>query len=808
MPVVNGLFSGVDLRTRSHPSVEVTTQPHRALTTTRQKLAWLLAVVCAILAVILVAFERRPGTSAASLRAAVRSVAASAHPVDAAIGLLLLGWWIGAPAFFDDGWTIARHAAFRTTGGFSNYYESFGANLPLGYWLEWSQHWLTGATDALIVLRIPALLCLAATWVLCRWILSQLTSRASSPVALCALAVGFAAMVMAWGMTLRQEPAVAVLVAGVMACSVRFLKNQTPAPLAVAAVLVPLAVTAHPAGIVALAPLIALLPLPLRWARTQPAAAVALLTASGALFFTLAFVGSDVEQRANDAQTMSAVSTTIVDWRQELGRYAKLSDEDIGGVAGYGAPLRRASVALMLLAALAFIGRRRRDGRMPLDLPATTLVAALALLVITPSKWPWHFGVLISLAAVAVATEAIRLRSEASRVTNWHAWPFVAIGVTSVAIAWSWFPRGAWNAVDLRTLDWTLGLESWLPLSKLAVALPLLLLGLGVAVAARRGRHAYETPWRIVSWSVPILAVPLIAFTVSVLAVDAARSPAWTLPRQNIDALTGDAHCGLADELVVPSYASMRPLPALGSTRDGPTARWPAGSPVAGLPSFTLGPATGAPSVSPWFVLPLNRSVGLFVSGQPAPTDRLELQWGTGQSERVRPSRIDQVPLASVSQRDANVPWRFVAAGELKRPPRAATVARLALSTDGPSGTSLGITPPVAYNDETLATRLEQGGASALVQPNVLPFAPCAQLPQLSDGIVEVPGTLVTTRDWPTPFPYLPSSPFTGLLDMYSVEPLPLADSGNPPPDLVVFGIDQRIPGGLETAPDMETSAE
>ena len=63
------------------------------------------------------------------------------------------------------------------------------------------------------------------------------------------------------------------------------------------------------------------------------------------------------------------------------------------------------------------------------------------------------------------------------------------------------------------------------------------------------------------------------------------------------------------------------------------------------------------------------------------------------------------------------------------------------------------------------------------------------------------------TRDWPTPFPYLPSSPFTGLLDLYSVEPLPLADSGNPPPDLVLFGIDQSIRGGLEAAPDKEAFA-
>jgi hypothetical protein len=805
MPVVNGLFSGVDLRSPSHPQVAVTTQTHKTVTSTRQSVAWIAAVACGLFALILVGFQRRPRLRPA-WTATARSVAA-AHPIDAAIAVLLLGWWIGAPAFFDDGWTIARQTAFRTTGGFSNYYESFGANLPLGYWLEWSQHWLTQTTNALVILRIPALVCLAATWVLCRWILAQLTSRSPGPMALCALAVGFAAMAMAWGMTLRQEPAVALLVAGVMACCVRFLKRQTAGPLAIAAVLIPLALSAHPAGIVALAPLIALLPLPLRWARSHPAAAVALVTASGAIALALAFLGSDVEQRARDAQTMNDVSTTIVDWRDELNRYTLLTQTDVSGVSGYGAPLRRGSVALMLLAALAFVGRRRRGSRTPLDLPAMTLIAALVLLVATPSKWPWHFSALIAFVAVAVATEALRLRGEAARSTDWKARPLIAIGVTTVAIAWSWFPRGAWNALDLRTLDWTLGLESWLPFSKLALALPLALLAAGVASAARRGSHAYEVPWRVAAWSAPILVVPLMAFTVSVLVVDAARTASWTLPRQNLDALHGEGACGVADELLVPSYASMRPLPLRNSATVEPTPAWLPAPPVPRLPRFILGPVSRQSSASPWFVVAPDQPLGLFVSGQPAAADRLELEWGAVTGRRVRRVRLDAVPLRSVSERGATVPWRFVAAGELQRPPRDATVTRLVLSSDEPSATTIGVTSPVKYTNETLASRLDRRGASELVLPNMLAFTPCARLPRLADGIVEVPATLVTTRDWPTPFPYVPSSPFAGLFDLYPLERLTLTDSPNPPSDVVVFGVNQHIYGAREAKADKRISA-
>ena len=49
-------------------------------------------------------------------------------------------------------------------------------------------------------------------------------------------------------MTLRPEPLTALLVASVLLCTIRFVERSTAAPLAVAAILVPLAVTAHPSG--------------------------------------------------------------------------------------------------------------------------------------------------------------------------------------------------------------------------------------------------------------------------------------------------------------------------------------------------------------------------------------------------------------------------------------------------------------------------------------------------------------------------------------------------------------------------------
>ena len=87
------------------------------------------------------------------------------RPVDAVVGLALLAWWIFSPAYWDDGWISARLASYDDAGGFSTYYDGLGANNPLGFWLDSIQRLFLLASDSLLVLRLPALLALAATWV-------------------------------------------------------------------------------------------------------------------------------------------------------------------------------------------------------------------------------------------------------------------------------------------------------------------------------------------------------------------------------------------------------------------------------------------------------------------------------------------------------------------------------------------------------------------------------------------------------------------------------------------------------------------
>ena len=386
MPVVNGLFSEADLRDATRPSIAVTTRVHDTRATAIQAAAWTVAALTALLALFVVASDGRRGVRRFEAGRVFKAAVARAGAVDASVVLGLVAWWILAPAFFDDGWAVARQRALSTAGEFSNYFEPYGASLPLGYWHDWVFHWLTDATDQLAMQRLPTLGCLVATWFLTRWAFALTTRRASSERGTTwALGVAFVVVSMAWGMSLRQEPAVAVLLGVVIVCSARFVTTGSTAPLAVAAAAIPLSLTVHPAGVVALAPLLAVTPSVFRWLRSFPAAAVALLAAGGALTLTLGFIGSDVEHRALDANAIGHGATTgSVGWRNELVRYSVLALPRADDLTGYGTPLRRGSVVLMLLAAVAVLAFHRRF-RTPLNaIAAYTLPLALMLLVLTP----------------------------------------------------------------------------------------------------------------------------------------------------------------------------------------------------------------------------------------------------------------------------------------------------------------------------------------------------------------------------------------------------------------------------------------
>ena len=771
MPVVTGFFSGFDLRT-SPPAVELDTGVHAVNARPHQTLAWIVAALAIGAALLLVAFDRRPARPA-GVRSRVR---ASARPADAVVAVALLGWWVLSPAFWDDGWITARERMFEHHGGFSSYYDALAGNLPVAYWLEWSQQWLTQSVDSLLWLRVPSLLLLAATWVLCRWILARIA--APSRVALWALTAAFLVGAMAGGMTLRPEPVTAFFLVAVLACVVRFRERESAAPLALVAALVPFAILGHPAGIVTLAPLLVVAPSIVRFARANIAVAGTLIASGIGLFAVLAFVGSDLDGRRFDAQWTRTYGPHA-EWRDEFLRYTWLQDY------AYGTPMRRLAVALIGLAVLGFLLRRRRNGLALIDLPAASLGLTLILQIATPSRHPFQFGALLGLAAIAVAAETARLRDEEG---GWSIKPFVVLGAATLAAAWAWSPRHGWNPLDLRTVDWTPGIEDRLPLQSLAIALPFLLLAGGLLVARRRRDAVAPVSWRVAAWTAPVLALPLVVFTAGVLVADTAKTDGWTLARQNLATFRGDLGCGLADgEPVVDRDSLGVPL-----TDFRQVPEWVPPTPVTGLARYVLGP-TGRPPETP-FPLPSDNRFGLFVAGTLGTDDRLSLEFSgrgvLGASEPLSPETVTEVMSDTAA-------WHFFGPAELPDPPAGAETMRIVLTPGADPGPAVAVTAPVAFSENPLVDELRPERGRTLVLPAALMYLPCIELPHLANGVVEVPRHIVSANIEFTPLGNA-TSPFVGLFDLYPIERVPWADLDNPPAEITVYRVDPRIPGAIE----------
>ena len=255
MPIVTGLFTELDLTTAQHLRVSLRTRDYATSQTARQIVATVLALTLVTITLVLLGLDGP--RQRAGVRKRLRSTWASRHPTDAVVVATLAVWWIVAPPIVDDGWYWIQHRLFGDLGTINQYYEMWGVNIPLGFWVDMLRHPVLGAANDIVFLRVPALLVLIAIWGACRWCLNASMEPPVSRVALWTLAGAFLAGAMAWGMTLRYEPFTCVLTTIVLASTLSFVRHPRIVPLLVALPVVALAVTAHPAGVVSLAPVLA-----------------------------------------------------------------------------------------------------------------------------------------------------------------------------------------------------------------------------------------------------------------------------------------------------------------------------------------------------------------------------------------------------------------------------------------------------------------------------------------------------------------------------------------------------------------------
>jgi hypothetical protein len=463
MPVVTGLFSGLDLR-RSPIRVAVHTRAYTTSETPTQIAAAALAIALACAALFALAFPagvalRERVFQIPPLRRRVRLLWLARDRSDAVVVGVVILWWVLAPTFSDDGWLWVEHRTFQDLGTISFYFDNWGLASPLGYWIEWLRHWALGSTQELLWLRLPSLFVLLATWPLCRWCARRVVPGEPTRLIRWSLAGVFLLGAAAWGMTLRLEPVVALLTLCGFAAVMSFIRAPRFAPLTVAFPAAVLAATAHPAGTVGAAPLLVCLPHLGRWLRTHGAKVIplvgALLAATLGLALVLFTLDADLRTRLHDASVVRAGDLHSEPFWHEYMRYTHF--DGFGG----GTAIRRLSLALLLLATLSAL-TRKRPGRASLSAtPGYTLAVALVLLAFVPSKWPWHFGTLAALGAVAIAAEVGHLVSGSRQAQTWPLRQLVALVAVSTACLWAWWGPIPGSPLELQKLSWSDGFNHY-----------------------------------------------------------------------------------------------------------------------------------------------------------------------------------------------------------------------------------------------------------------------------------------------------------------------------------------------------------
>jgi len=542
MPVITGLFTSLDLRRGNAPQIVVRTRPFATSWSARQTITAALAVLLICIALALAI----PLPSGRVLRGNVHRAWSARDPSDAVVVGLIIAWWIIGPVFLDDSWLAMQYRMLADVGSANLYFDNWGVEPLSGNWLVWVAHRIVGSTHSLVVMRTPALVVLLAAWLLARWCLRSAAGEVS-PHARWTLAGAFLVGSTAWGMTLRPEPVICLLALVSLASMLSFSHVPRTAPLATTIVVTALAVAAHPVGVVAAAPPVAASPTLVAWIRrTRPGATIATLVlvgfACGLLLFTL---GADLSARLTSGDALSS-SAAHGQWWREDRRYTSF------GYLGGDNPIRRLSLALMILTVVGLLTRLRSVQTGVSLVPSRSLAAGLLFLTLVPSKLPWHFGSLLGIAAVATSAEVARLMSEGPQWGLKAARGVVAFLLLVLAGIWvrqAGFtapPMTAWSDLDVRSTHWGSGFALFAWVTALSV------LGLTALAVLRmsdpfrmRARHV---PSAAAAFAVIVLSLAAVGTTAAVLLVDAQASR-WTVGRQNAASFLGREGCGALDEL-------------------------------------------------------------------------------------------------------------------------------------------------------------------------------------------------------------------------------------------------------------------
>jgi arabinosyltransferase C len=644
--------------------------------------------------------------------------------VDVGVVAALGVWAVIGPLAVDDGWAsvIARNIA--TTGDPGNYYRWWNAaEVPFSATQQLLAP-LTALNLTPLWLRLPSTLLAVATWfVLTRGVLRAALPRTSSTAGVRVMAALL--LLTTWlpfNLGTRPESYVAFGVTAVLAL---LWRCRSPSGVGWAALAAGLTLTVSPTGVVVLAPFLVFAPRIASILRRYPPRErmLCLLLCAAVASTCLTVIFAD--------QTWAALLTATdwhtyfgpsLPWWQELDRYGYLlSDEQQGSFA------KRLPVLLVLALVVVVAGRRKRSAALQL---AVLVLACLALLALSPSKWSYHLGALAGVFAafLVVALLDNRVSGPRRRV--------MGILLVAGAVVLSFDGPNTWWLPALYDVPWPE--NSW--------AIGIVVVVVALVFSRRRGWPAMLTL---------TAAGTAVAVLFASFAAAPVRRPEGSLALMNLHRLTGGPVCGLADAIeVLPDGAVLAPAGGTAELAGFVTdagfvpAAPPPDRPGAGASTFLWGSHTPSPEntgtlVSQWFSLPGLRNdegVAVSVSGRTTDGNTLVFEFGDGTRLLGDASMTDRV---APDEDPAHPLWRSIGVDAAQIPQGATRVRLRANDTRTDTEGWLAVTGPRLRTAISLERYLA-GRQPILIGWPVAFLFPCLRdIPRVSDGLAQTPTALI-----------------------------------------------------------------
>ncbi|WP_297451871.1 arabinosyltransferase domain-containing protein [uncultured Corynebacterium sp.] len=494
-------------------------------------------------------------------------------PLDWLVGAILVVWHFMGGNTSDDGYIFTMARVSEGSGYMANYYRWFGApESPFGSPYYDLLSLMVKVSTSSVWMRLPALVSALLVWfIISRMVIPRLGDKiAQRRVAYWSAAGVLLAFWLPYNNGLRPEPVIALGSLLTWIFIERAILTRRLLPAAVAVIIATLALGSGPTGLMAVAALLAGLPMLVRivverhkalgggW--QAPLMQIAPFLAAGTAILVGVF-GDQTLATVRESIRVRSIIGPSEPWYNEYVRYYWLVLQSVDGAFPRRFPVLIALACLSITIA-ALLRYRTVPGA--LAGPSARLVfmyiGTMFFMTFTPTKWTHHFGVYAGIAASLAALAAMAISHWV--VGNPRNQLFFA-GAFTFILAFSLMGINGWWYVSSYGVPWfdkTIQFRGH-QLGSLIMVLALLLLLAGAVmnfVQEFRTKSEPQKPSsrmrRINAFaSSPIAVTTLLVtlFSVASLGKGAvSQYPAYSIAMGNLRSLTGQT-CNLASDVLM-----------------------------------------------------------------------------------------------------------------------------------------------------------------------------------------------------------------------------------------------------------------